>query len=165
MERTDILGFQVRWHFKTVSAFVFLLVLPNLLGMIHVSTPWDFQLHLFPFAVFCAAFLFGPKGGALSGAMGSLYIAAVSGNPYILVGNAILGFFAGALFRYGFHPVASALMAYAIQLPWLIVTDYYFMHLPAAFILNLTIALALSNALWSTAANLCLRPLRKGLEC
>jgi len=69
-----------------------------------------------------------------------------------LVGNGILGFFTGYFFRRRLSALVSAMLAFAIQLPWLVVTDIYIVGLPWSFVGPLILALALSNALWALVA-------------
>ncbi len=164
MEYKNIFSFDIKWTYKTVCLFLFLIALPNLLGMINLSTPWGFKIHFFQVAVFIAALIYGPSGGLLSGFVGSMYSAFIMHNPYIVVGNAILGFFVGLFARYGFKTIVAVLLAYLIQLPWLIVTDYYFVHLPATFITGLIIALAVSNIIWATIANYTAKPIKELLK-
>lgn len=148
-----------------MSLFIFLLILPNLLGMINLSTPFGFKIHFFQLAVFIAALVYGPKGGLLSGLVGSMYSAVIMGNPYIIVGNAILGFFVGLLVRYDFSTLVAVLIAYTIQLPWLLLTDYYLVHLPVKFLVGLVIALTISNIIWAGVAHYVVKPIKKVVEC
>jgi hypothetical protein len=87
------------------------------------------------------------------------------GNPFILVGNAVLGFFTGYFTEKGFSPVAAVMLAFAIQLPWLAVTDHLLMGLSWAFIGGLAVSLAASNLLWAVAASWAAGPLRRLLGC
>ncbi|MDP7180061.1 MAG: hypothetical protein QF824_02235 [Candidatus Woesearchaeota archaeon] len=164
MEFKNIFSFDIKWNFKTISAFLFLLILPNLLGVVNFSTPFGFQIHSFQVAVFLAALIYGPSGGFLSGFVGSFYSALLTGNPYIIVGNAILGFFVGLFARYGFNVALSVLLAYMIQLPWLLITDFYLVHLPVPFLQGLIIALLVSNMVWAIVASVAIKPVKKLLE-
>jgi uncharacterized membrane protein len=149
--------FNFTWNYKTLGLFIFLLAIPNVLSMINLPTPFGFQLHVFQFAVFVAALLYGPMGGALSGLVGSAYSAVMMHNPYLAVGNMLLGLFVGLFARYGLHTLLAVGLAYLLQLPWLIITDYSLVHLPAQFILMLVIALALSNLIWAIGAHFSVR--------
>ncbi|MBD3164263.1 hypothetical protein GF323_03620 [Candidatus Woesearchaeota archaeon] len=153
MDYKNIFSFDIKWSSKTVSLFIFLLILPNFLGMINLSTKTGFKIHFFQYAVFLAAIIYGPKGGLLSGFVGSTYSAFIMHNPYIAVGNAILGFFTGLFIRYGSKTILAVLLAYIIQLPWLILTDYFLVHLPMSFIMPLIMALFFSNIVWAIAAH------------
>lgn len=153
MEYKDVLGFNVKWNYRTISFFAILLLLPNLLGMINLNTVFGFKIHFFQVAVFMAALLYGPKGGLLSGLVGSMYSAFAMNNPYILVGNAILGFFVGIFVRYGINTILAVLLAYIIQLPWLMATDFYLIHMPMQILLNLVFALLISDIVWAAVAH------------
>jgi len=160
----DILSFGINWDFKTITLFIVLLALPNLLGLLNISTPWGFQIHFFQFAVFLAALIYGPLGGLFSGAIGSTYSAVLMHNPYLIVGNALLGFFVGLFARYGLHAVFAVLLAFIIQLAWLIPSDYYWMHLPAVFITGLVITLLISNVIWAVIASYLSGPIKKAVH-
>jgi uncharacterized membrane protein len=149
MERTAVMACTAKWNTRTVSAFILLMVLPNMLGMLNIATPWGFKWHLFPAAIFAAAALFGPVGGLMSGLAGSAYSALIMSNPYLLVGNALLGLFAGLFMRKGVPTVLAVWLAFAVELPWLIVSDYYLVHLPASFIQTLVMGLFISNTVWA----------------
>jgi uncharacterized membrane protein len=161
MENTSIFSFNTRWNLKTISLFIVLLALPNLLGMINLSTPFGFRIHFFQLAVFIAAMIYGPMGGMLSGIVGSGYSAIAMSNPYILVGNAILGFFFGLFMRKEFNVFAAVLLAYAIQLPWLVMTDIYLVHMPLPVVEGLVVALLVSDLIWAATAKYLSQTIRK----
>ncbi|MDD2672166.1 MAG: hypothetical protein PHG91_07135 [Syntrophales bacterium] len=137
---------------RRAACFTFLLIAPNILGAINLPTVWGFKIHFFQLAVFLAAFTFGPLGGLFSGLAGSVYTAFLLQNPFIPAGNAILGFSAGWMAARGIHPVSAAALAFLVQLPWLVSTDYFFMGLSPDYISALAVSLALSNLAWGTAA-------------
>jgi hypothetical protein len=153
MQYKNIFEFDVEWNYKTIGMFVILLLLPNLLGMINITTGYGFKLHFFQIAIFIAALTYGPTGGLLSGLFGSAYSAIAMGNPYIAVGNAILGFMLGIFARYGFSTVVAVLLAFAVQLLWLIPTDLFLMGMPMKILLMLIAALLASNMVWAVAAD------------
>lgn len=155
----NIFSFDVEWNYRKVALFVFLIAVPNVLGLVNFGTLFGFKIHVFQIAVFLAAIIFGPSAGLLSGLIGSLYSAAIMNNPYLVVGNMILGFFTGLFVRYGIHTVIAAVLAYLVQLPWLIVSDYYFVHLPWSFLVPLIIALAISNIIWAFVAHYMAKPI------
>jgi len=144
-------------------AFGLLVLLPCLLSLINVTFAESWRIHFFPAAIFLAALSFGPAGGLIAGVTGSLYSAFLTGNPYLIAGNALLGFMAGVFFRKTGKMVWAALLAFACQLPWLIVSDYFFVHLPAAFIAKLVLVLFLGNLLWALLIDLAMKPIKKYL--
>jgi len=130
------------------SPLFILIFLPLVLSLLHITTPWGFRLHFFQIAIICGAFLFGPVGGGIAGAAGSFVGALITANPYLIVSNVILGTATGLLARRGFRPVFAIWLAFLIQLPWLICSDYFFMGLSPRFIGGLVLSLFLSNTLW-----------------
>ncbi|MBI4634293.1 MAG: ECF transporter S component [Deltaproteobacteria bacterium] len=165
MMQSDTLSFNVKWNYKTTGMLMALIVLPELLGVVNVSVASGFKLHFFQAGIFLAAAVYGPWGGLASGFAGSFLSAYVMGNPYLLIGNALLGFCTGLFLRKGFRTVPAVWLAYAIQLPWLIITDYYLVHLPAPFIRGLVIALFLSNTLWAAGVHYLVKPVKRFLSC
>ncbi len=164
MDYKNIFSSDLEWNYRTTGLFIILMALPNLLGMINISTASGFKLHLFQIAIFFAAMIYGPAGGALSGFFGSVYSAFIMHNPYIIIGNVILGLFAG-LFARKLNIIIAVMLAYLIQLPWLVLSDHYLAGLPGSFILPLVIALAVSNLLWATLVHLANKPLRDLIKC
>ncbi|MCX6772750.1 MAG: hypothetical protein NTV88_03190 [Candidatus Micrarchaeota archaeon] len=92
----------------------------------------DWKLHFFQAGIFAGAFLFGPFAGAAVGALSSSYSGLyVLNNPWIIGGNALLGF-AAAYFFTRMHPMKAVLAAFAVMVPYLIITDVFLMHMPVA---------------------------------
>jgi hypothetical protein len=56
------------------------------------------------------------------------------------------------------------MLAYLCELPWLILTDYYLVHLPSVFIAKLVVILLLANILWTLLIQLSIKPIRKSFE-
>ncbi|HOG16824.1 MAG TPA: ECF transporter S component [Syntrophales bacterium] len=152
MTNTGTISIPVHWNARTTAVFALMIALPNLLGAINIDTPWGFRLHTFQLVIFWAALIYGPMGGALSGLVGSLYSAFALANPYLAVGNALLGFFTGFFARRGVPAVVAVWLAFAVQLPWLVLTDYFFAGLSMEFIGTLVVALLVSNTVWAVVA-------------
>jgi len=160
MQYKNIFDFDVKNSWKSISLLAFLAIMPNFLGMINISTSWGFKIHFFQYLVFLAAIIYGPLGGAVSGAFGSLFTAVMLNNPYILVGNVILGFFVGVLFRLNWNIVLAALGAYLIQMPWLYYSDIYLAHMPVKVVYGVIIALFFSDILWAGLAWITYKPIK-----
>ncbi len=152
MKQNNAIIYCYRRNSQIISSLIILIILPNLLGLINISTPWEFKIHFFQLAIFIAAILYGPQGGLFAGALGSLSSALLMHNPYIIIGNTILGLFVGLFFGKGFSIIWATLFAYSLELPWLILTDHYLLHLSFPAIERITIALAISNLLWALCA-------------
>ncbi len=161
MEHKNIFSFDVEWNYKSISLFLILLVLPNLLSVFNIDTGFGFKIHLFQIGIFIAALVYGPLGGLAAGFTGSMYSAFIMNNPYLVFGNMILGAFAGLFARYGLNIVIAVLIAYMIQIPYLVLTDYYLMHMPFKVILALVIALFVSNVAWAIVAHYSAKPIKK----
>lgn len=161
--KNRVLLLNTKWNYKTISLLLVLIILPNLLGMINISTLYGFKIHLFQAAIFLAAVIYGPIAGLTSGLVGSFYSAMIMHNPYLMIGNAILGFFVG-LFAKKVNIVWAVILAYLIQLPWLIFTDLYLVHMPAMAINKLIQALALSNIFWAIIVLLIVNPFKKIID-
>lgn len=149
------------WRETMVSPVFILILLPLVLSLIHIDTPWEIHLHFFQIAILFGAYLYGPTGGGIAGAAGSFAGALMLSNPYLIVGNVILGTATGYLARLGFRPLFAIWGAFLIQIPWLILSDYCFLGLPATFIRNLIVSLLISNTLWALAVTFTFGLLRR----
>ena len=151
----------VKSYRKAISAFSFLVLLPFLLSLINITFAESWKIHFFPAAIVLAAIVFGATGGIIAGISGSLYSALFLGNPYILVGNALFGLLIAVFYKKSNKIVPSVLLAYLCELPWLILTDYYLVHLPSVFIAKLVVVLLLANILWAVLINISIKQIRK----
>lgn len=147
----NIFDIDVSWTWKSISVLAMLAIFPNVLGLFH-STVFGVRIHFFQYLIFLAAIVYGPVGGLVSGAFGSVYTAIALNNPYIVIGNIILGGLFGIFIRLGWNVILSVLAAYAIQLPWLWATDVYLAHMPVSAVNSIVIALLISNVIWAFAA-------------
>jgi len=104
------------------------------------------EIHLIQLPIILTGLALGPGAGGLAGFIGAAVMAfrARPLNPYILLGNAILGFFTGLFYlrlkkikgRPIIPQVISVLGAYIIQFPYVYVTDVYLMPIPPAMVLT-----------------------------
>ena len=163
MQYKNIFNFDIKITWKSISLFAFLAIFPNFLGMVNLPTVWGFKIHLFQYLVFLAAMLYGPFGGLISGAFGSVFTATALHNPYILIGNMILGFFVGFFFRLKWNIVLAVLVAYLIQLPWLYFTDVYLAGMPIKVVYGVMVALLISNLVWAFGAKYSYKHIRKAI--
>jgi len=152
MEYKNIFKFDIKPTLESMSLLALLSILPNFFGIINIATPFGFKIHFFQYLVFLAAIIYGPIGGLISGAFGSVFTAVTLNNPYIIVGNMILGFFVGFFVRLKWNIILAVLMAYLIQLPWLYYSDIYLAHMPVKVVHGVIIALFVSNIIWGAVA-------------
>ena len=140
-------------NYKSIALIAFLAVFPNFLGMLNIPTIWGFKIHLFQYLIFVAAAVYGPVGGLTTGFFGSFYTAFALNNPYIVVGNMLLGFFTGLLINKGLKLIIAVMLAFVIQIPWLWLTDVYLVGMPINVVNGLVIGLLVSNLVWGTMAS------------
>lgn len=146
----DVFGFE--YTRRNVILLLFLVLLPNLLGMLNYTTLLGLRFHFFQYGIFLAALTYGRWGGLLAGCLGSAYVAASLGNPYVIIGNMILGYFTGYFSGCGLNPMKSSMAAFVLQLPWLVVSDIYLAGMGAYAVLLVVLSLALSNLVFSAFA-------------
>jgi hypothetical protein len=156
---------EVKTYRKIADVLLLLIILPCVFSLINLSFAQDWKIHFFSAAIILAAVVFGAGGGLLAGLAGSLYSALLLGNPYILVGNALFGVLSGVFYKKNGKIIPAVMLAYLCQLPWLILSDYYLVHLPAIFIAKLVIVLFLTNTLWAVLIHLGINPIKKLFSC
>ena len=104
-----------------MGALAIVLSVPPLAVPISLGS-FESYIHFFQIAVFLSGILAGPFAGAISGAIGGTYMAATT-IPFIIGGIAILGCAAGLLAK-RVRPLFAGLLAWVVQAPYVIVTDY-----------------------------------------
>ena len=119
--------------------------LANILGIFSIPLGIT-SIHLMQLPIILSGLVLGFWSGGITGFIGSILMAYTlsPSNPYILLGNAILGFFTGLIYSYLkktkkrqiIPQTLSVLAAYLIQLPYLYITDVYFMPIPSQVVLT-----------------------------
>ena len=153
----------VKFYRRVAVALTLLIILPYMLSLINLTFAQSWKIHFFPAAIILAALIFGATGGLIAGIGGSLYSALLLGNPYLIVGNALFGLFTGIFYNKTNKIIPSVGLAFICELPWLIISDYYFMRLSMEFIAQLVVVLLLANVFWAALIQLINKPLRKFL--
>ncbi len=128
----------------------------NILAMFAI--PVDLlTIHFMQLPIILSGLALGPWVGGLVGFTGATTMASnlPSLNLYILPGNALLGFFTG-LFYLGLKrmkrrtiipQVISVLGAYAIQSPYVYVTDVYLIGMPQPLVQTILLTLLLQDVI------------------
>jgi uncharacterized membrane protein len=80
------------------------------------------SLHFFQLAIFLCGIIAGSWAGLVGGIVGSLYMG-VTRIPFVVGGVAILGFSVG-FFAKRTRPFFAGLLAWVVQAPYVLVTDY-----------------------------------------
>lgn len=161
MQNRELFSFGNEWNYKSISVLIILAVLPNVLGLINLPTLWGFKIHLFQYAVFLAAAIYGPFGGLISGGVGSVFTSMMMKNPYIIIGNMALGFFCGLFLRKGAGMIKAVLFAYIIQMPWLWLTDVYLAGMSVNMVNGVVIALLVSDLFWAIVTKYSYKPIKR----
>ena len=151
MEYRNVFG--IEWNIKNILLLSFLAIFPNVLGLFH-TTVFGVRVHFFQYLIFLAALVYGPFGGVVSGAFGSIWTAVALNNPYILIGNVILGGLFGYFVKLKWNVILAAFAAYLVQMPWLYFTDVYFAGMASNAVIAIMIALFFSDILWAVVAKL-----------
>ena len=112
------------------------------------------KVHVFQYFILLAAFSFGPLGGAAVGAASCWITAMGLGNPYIIIGNALLGFVAGFMFRKTNRIALSVAIAFICQVLWILLSDLVFMNMPAAQVGKIIVSLLVFDIIWTVCAGL-----------
>jgi len=116
MRKTKVLAFTA-----LMAALANVMSVPPLAVPIQLGE-FTSTVHFFQLAIFLCGILAGPWAGLLGGAVGGLYMS-VTKIPFIVGGIAILGGSAG-LFAKKVRPVFAGLLAWLVQAPYVLVTDY-----------------------------------------
>jgi len=148
--------FNTEFNFKKAFLLISLLILPNIFAMFHF-TLFGIRIHFFQYLIFLAALIYGPTAGALSGGVGSLFTAFAMKNPYILIGNMILGGLVGYFMKNRISITNSVMLAFTIQIPWLFYTDVYLAGMSIVVVNSIITALFVSNLICSILASKTLR--------
>jgi len=112
---------------KTVAFVALMAALANVMSLPPLAIPVQFgtfssSIHFFQLAIFLCGILAGPWAGMVSGAVGSLYMG-ITKVPFVIGGIAILGGCTG-LFGKRVRPAIACMLAWLVQAPYIVVTDY-----------------------------------------
>jgi uncharacterized membrane protein len=131
---------------KLIAFIAVMCALANVLGLFLTIPIGLAKIHFIQLPIILSGLALGPWIGGLVGLIGAITMAfnLPTPNLYILPGNAILGFFTGLLYfrlkRIKIRPlipqVISVLVAYAIQFPYVYITDVDLMLMPSGYVLT-----------------------------
>ena len=141
---------------KLITFVATMCAVANVLGLFAISIGTT-KIHFMQLPIILSGLALGPWVGGLVGFIGAAAMAfnLAPINPYLLLGNAILGFFTGLFYLYlrkmKVRPiipqVISVLGAYIVQAPYVYATDVYFMSMPPSFVLAILVKLLLEDAI------------------
>lgn len=139
---------------KTVALVAMTAAIANIMSLPPLAVPVQFgaftsSIHFFQLAVFFCGILAGPWAGLVSGAVGSLYMGMMK-TPFVVGGVALLGACTG-IFAKKTRPIIACLLALAVQVPYVVVTDYfwftYFLGTPTSTALSIVGAILVTLGL------------------
>jgi thiamine transporter ThiT len=112
---------------KTVAFVALMAALANIMSLPPLAIPLQLgsftsAIHFFQLAIFLCGILAGSWAGLAGGAVGGLYMS-VTKIPFVVGGIALLGVSVG-LFAKKVRPVFAGLLAWLVQAPYVLVTDY-----------------------------------------
>jgi uncharacterized membrane protein len=131
---------------KRIAFIAIMSSLANVLSLFSIPIALT-SIHLTQLPIILAALSLGRWDGGLVGFVGGVIMAyrLTPANPYILFGNAILGYFTGYFFsnlkkmktRPIIPHVISVLAAFLVQAPYLYLTDVYLILIPSNVVLTI----------------------------
>ena len=143
--------------------------LANVLSFPPIALPVtpDITVHFSQLPIFIAGILTGPVGGLMAGAIGGLYMSFTR-IPFIIGGLAILGLATG-FFGRRVRPLYAGLLAWLVQTPYVIVTDYVWLAIflektpqaAWAFVTSIMTVLTIEAVVSSALAEVTVRYLKR----
>jgi uncharacterized membrane protein len=152
---------------KVLAFTALMAALANVLSLLSVPVMPRVSIHFFQVAVFLCGILAGPWAGLIGGALGGLYMGWTV-TPFIIGGIAILGGACG-LFARKVRPLFAGILAWLVQAPYVVVTDYVwfvgFKFLPSdaawTTILFLLVSLTIEAVVCATLAEIIVYYIKK----
>lgn len=114
---------------KALALTAFLGALANVLAFPPIAVPiaigsFESSIHFSQIPIFLCGVLTGPLYGLTVGAIGGFFMATVRpGIPFVFGGLALLGL-ANGLIAKKLSPSLSGILAWCIQAPYVVITDY-----------------------------------------
>jgi hypothetical protein len=128
--------------------------LANLLGILKLSFG-PVTIHMLQLPIILTGLALGAISGGIVGLVGAIVGAFTlpTPNPYIILGNAILGFLTGLLYSrlrelktIPLVPQSLAVLgAFLVQVPYVYLTDVYFMAIPPPIVQVILLTLLAEN--------------------
>jgi uncharacterized membrane protein len=159
---------------KALALTTFMGALANILAFPPLAVPitmgsFESSIHFSQIPIFLSGTLAGPLYGLMAGAIGGLFMGSVRpGIPFIFIGLAILGW-ANGVFSKKLKPFPSGILAWCVQAPYVIITDYIWFTLfmgrtPAAtwtILTTIMIKLTIEATISTLLANILVHYIRK----
>lgn len=153
---------------RRLTFIALMAALANILSLPPIALPItpEISIHFTQLPIFIAGIVAGPAAGLMTGAVGGLYMSFAK-IPFIIGGLAILGWATG-LFAKRVRHVYACLLAWLVQAPYVVVTDYawfaiFLKRTPEAswaFVVSIMVVLTIEAAISSVLAEVIVRYLR-----
>lgn len=151
-------------------AFIALMAaLANVLSFPPIALPLtpEITVHFSQLPIFIAGILTGSVGGLIAGAIGGLYMSFTR-IPFIIGGLAILGLATG-FFERRVRPLYASILAWFVQAPYVVVTDYIWFTIflertsqaAWAFVTSILIVLTIEAVISAVLAEVVVRYLKR----
>lgn len=114
---------------KALTLAAIMGALANILAFPPIAIPivigsFESSIHFSQIPIFICGVLAGPTYGLIAGAIGGLFMGTIRpGIPFVILGLAILGL-ANGFFAKKLRPAFSGILAWCVQAPYVLVTDY-----------------------------------------
>jgi len=136
---------EVKFNKDCLKLLLALVLLPNFLSILFIPLPLGLKFYFFQVVIIASALSFGPLGGLLSGALGSIYLIFAESNWYILLYTLWLGFLVGTFYRLKLNLLISVFLGSLFSSLILFMANYY--------LFKEAISLFLSNLIWLILLN------------
>jgi len=158
----NLSGMHMATRTQVLTLVAIMATLANVLSVPPIAVPitLGITVHFTQLPIYLAALLAGPAAGLITGAVGGLYMSFTK-IPFIVGGLGLLGFVTGGL-RKRFRPFIAGVLAWVVQAPYVVVTDFVwfsvFVKMSAqaawALILQLIITLTIEAVISSALAEI-----------
>ena len=117
---------------KVLTFAALMAALANILSVPPMAIPltvgtFETSIHFSQLPIFISGILAGPAAGLIAGSVGGLYMSFMK-IPFIIGGLAILGCASG-FFAKKLRPFFSGILAWCVQAPYVVITDYVWFSL------------------------------------
>lgn len=117
---------------KVLTFAALMAALANILSLPPIAIPltvgtFETSIHVSQLPILISGILAGPAAGLIAGSVGGLYMSFMR-IPFIIGGLAILGCASG-FFAKKLRPFFSGILAWCVQAPYVVITDYVWFSL------------------------------------
>lgn len=134
---------------KKMVVLTSLIITSVILSVLNISF-LGIKLHSFQLVIFFVAMCYGPLLAGVAGGISSIYSSIITGNPYIILFNILLGYSFGKFYKT--NPISALIKSVLVVYPLITFFDFYVVRMAPKLILTLIISLSITNILWVIVA-------------